>query len=1180
EAEETARPTELVWGLGVLAWQLNDARGGIDYAYPLLTHALEIALDDHTMAIEIRPRTVPTRVELEALIHCGVRGAAEVERTLREQLQRPERPQVSPFDPSSYGDLARLVATNLDNEGRFVEVLARQEAVPSPGPHLVVTDAWVVLSRPRPRSVLIEDLVRLEQAVVEAQVLPPGPAAIVTPPSSTQASGERILFRGVSSRGGGANYQELYFPLPYNDEQVRVIERLERSAGVTVQGPPGTGKTHTIANIICHYLATGRRVLVTSKGEPALAVLRDKLPEEVRPLAVAMLTNDRESLRQCQGAIEAIQHRVSQLNERTVERDIATHHQAIERAHAELIRIDRRVDEIALAQLSEIELDGERVRPQKAAQLVVEGEEEFGWFDDAVGPSPEHAPPLSVEEAQALREARRRVGEDLKYLSADLPNPIELPSAEAIGELHEAVCRLKALRRRERSGALLALKRGASEVLVAARALLELIERALGRVAALEHTASPWGLELRRKLREEAWNAEREALEALLRALEPFREARARFLQNPIEVPEEALECEKTREAVRRAAERGKPFGLLALNAGRAKALVPAIRVAGLPPTTPEAWQHVERFLQLHVELRTFSVRWNHCAAALGIPSIAATPQALRGVEELGAAVQTAYTLAVEIDPQLSAHAVQVFEQPPLERVLGHAADLEAIRECLQDHLNAAELERSAAAIAVLQEKLAGRTGEITEKLREFVAGLGREGVRSEDIARQYAGLIGELRRVVGLSGDLLTLRDLTSRIEAAGAPRFAERLRSLPVGGAGDDPALPARWREAWRWARLRGFLESIEGAAELRQLAAERTQWERTLERLYREVVAQATWLAIKRAASPHVMQALSQYATAVRRIGKGTGPNAVRYRRDAQEAMVAAAEAIPCWIMSHYKVSESMPAQLGRFDLVIVDEASQSDLTAIPAILRAKRVLVVGDDKQVSPTGGFIDSQRIQELLDRFLTDQPYRTELTPEKSLYDLAGRVYAAEQIMLREHFRCVPAIIAYSNQLFYSGAIAPLRIPKASERLDPPLIDIYVPEGVRDRRDRNVPEAEAIAAEIEAILADPRFDGRSVGVISLLGLEQAKCIDEVVRVRCDGAELHRRRFECGDASTFQGSERDVMFLSLVVDRSNCHALSGTLYDQRFNVAASRARDRMYLVRSVELGELSEKDLRR
>lgn len=225
---------------------------------------------------------------------------------------------------------------------------------------------------------------------------------------------------------------------------------------------------------------------------------------------------------------------------------------------------------------------------------------------------------------------------------------------------------------------------------------------------------------------------------------------------------------------------------------------------------------------------------------------------------------------------------------------------------------------------------------------------------------------------------------------------------------------------------------------------------------------MVAKAAWLATKRNATPRTLQALAGYATAIRRIGIGTGPNAIRYRRDAREMMFDAAGAVPCWIMSHSRISEAMPADIGAFDLVIVDEASQSDLWALPAILRGKKILVVGDDKQVSPDAGFVASKRIQELLDRFLAEQPYRSDMTPEKSLYDLASRVFSTDQVMLREHFRCVPPIIEYSNRTFYRDQIRPLRVPRSSERIDPPLVDIYVKGGFRDGRDRNDGEAQAM----------------------------------------------------------------------------------------------------------------------
>ncbi|MEB0075441.1 AAA domain-containing protein, partial [Pseudomonas sp. CCI1.4] len=72
----------------------------------------------------------------------------------------------------------------------------------------------------------------------------------------------------------GTKAHELYYPTPYTDEQVQNIQLLEKHDGVVVQGPPGTGKTHTIANVISHYLPNGKRELETSMKDPALAVLQ------------------------------------------------------------------------------------------------------------------------------------------------------------------------------------------------------------------------------------------------------------------------------------------------------------------------------------------------------------------------------------------------------------------------------------------------------------------------------------------------------------------------------------------------------------------------------------------------------------------------------------------------------------------------------------------------------------------------------------------------------------------------------------------------------------------------------------------------------------------------------------------------------------------------------------------
>lgn len=1185
ESEETARPAELVWGMGVATWRLPWQESPtkvtlVDYEYPLLTQQLEIALDGATMALHLRPRSTDTRYEGDAFAVCLGRHAAEVERAAREQLARSADRPVTPFDPGSCTDVLKLAASNLDSQGVHLPLGEDQASVPAPGEHLVVTDAWALFVRPRSNNFLIDDLHRLKQRLEDGCEIPAGPAALVAVPSDEPVPFADIRFRGLSGRGSGPDAQELYFPLPYNQEQVTIVQQLEQAEGVTVQGPPGTGKTHTIANIICHYLATGRRVLVTSKGEPALEVLQDKIPAEVRPLTVALLTSDRESLRQFEHAINAIQARVSQLNPELVRQEIEHGRSQIDRAHDELAAIDRRVDAIALEQLTDLDVDGVPMRAHKLAELVLDGQKDHGWFDDAVSLDASHAPPLNDAEAGTLREVRRALGSDLAYVQADPPAADDLPPVDEVAQLHRVLVRMREIDDAVDSGELPALKATTPEVLEAARRLLEAIGEAHGLLAAIDELGEPWVHDVRVNCSKTSLQAERTALEALFGELTALTEARSSFLHRPVELPREALTSDKVREAVQRAARTGKPFGLLPFGGGAIKAAIAQVRVAGLPPASAADWAHVDSYLQLHLRTISFVARWNRSAPALAAPLLEGGVDELRRIEQVASAAAHAHRLATHHGTVLVRKAEAVFVQVPVEQLNGSRQQMETVRTQLLQHLGKADLAHAATQLATLKAKLAGRSGPVSDAISAFLdRDLGLPNLPAERVAAEYARMVAELRRVQGLEAELSTVRDLAARIERAGAPRLATRLRTVPVPAHGEDTVLPVDWRKAWTWARVKGHLDRIEARAELITLSAGRRELEEKLATLYKELVARAAWLETKRKASPRVLQALQGYANAIRRIGQGTGPNATRYRRDARHHMTSATDAVPCWIMSHAKVSESMPADIGTFDLVIVDEASQSDLWALPAILRGRKVLVVGDDKQVSPDAGFIASQRIQELRDRFLRGQTFKEEMTPEKSLYDLASRVFAAHQVMLREHFRCVPPIIAYSNRFFYKGAIQPLRIPKGSERIDPPLVDVFVDGGSRDHRDRNLAEAGFIADEINALLADDRMAGRTIGVVSLLGMEQAKFIDTLVRERCNAAELMRRRFECGDARTFQGSERDIMFLSMVVDPASCKALSGNLFEQRFNVAASRARDRMYLVRSVEAAHLSDKDLR-
>jgi superfamily I DNA and/or RNA helicase len=96
----------------------------------------------------------------------------------------------------------------------------------------------------------------------------------------------------------------------------------------------------------------------------------------------------------------------------------------------------------------------------------------------------------------------------------------------------------------------------------------------------------------------------------------------------------------------------------------------------------------------------------------------------------------------------------------------------------------------------------------------------------------------------------------------------------------------------------------------------------------------------------------------------------------------------------------------------------------------------------------------------------------------------------------------------------------------------------------------------------------------SFGVVSLVGDQQAMKVDSILRQRLEPAEYKRRQILCGDAAQFQGDERDVMFLSIVDSPPNDPPLPmrqegpKKIFKKRFNVAASRARDQMWIVHSL------------
>lgn len=583
---------------------------------------------------------------------------------------------------------------------------------------------------------------------------------------------------------------------------------------------------------------------------------------------------------------------------------------------------------------------------------------------------------------------------------------------------------------------------------------------------------------------------------------------------------------------------------------------------------------HVKAYLLFLQGTKKLISRWNSLAQEISLPQVdnfAAIERADQYTDLLQhciSAERAANTAIFELIPTWS----KAGQLPLTADMVQEASGI------LQQHMLKHRLSDTWKIKETLINALKGCDGEISDKLYSFATKeFGSSSLPETLLPARWAQLTQELGEAHALAPNLGVVQEVTAAIEAQGAPRWAGMLRTTPADPT-HDALIPDNWAAVWRIRRLATCVSKMDGRAELKRLTKLRGDLERDLARLYQKAVTTRTWLRLKENVTPDVAVALEAYRTSIKKIGKGTGVRAGRFRKDAREAAEKANKAIPCWIMPHFRISESLPATFGDFDLVIIDEASQSDLTALPAIMRAKKILIVGDDKQVSPDGIGLIEEKIKALRHRFLSNQVslFAPQMTPDRSVYDLFKVVFSSSSVMLREHFRCVAPIIEYSKREFYKHELRPLRMPRQSERLDPPLVDVYVPHGAK-RGDLNTAEVDYIVNEIRAIVENPALSGRTIGVVSLIGNKQALLIMQCVTEELGEDVVTKFKITCGDARTFQGKERDIMFLSMIASPGDAHPQTQVSAEQRFNVAASRARDRMYLVRSVRLEDLRPAD---
>ena len=140
--------------------------------------------------------------------------------------------------------------------------------------------------------------------------------------------------------------------------------------------------------------------------QTALAVLRDQLPDDIRPLAISLLSTELDGMKQFEHAIRKIASEVQSIDRTATARQIAQLETTIDVLHGQMARLDYDITRWAKANLEPVDLDGERIDPTDAAREIVQGEGQYEWLEDKLETQATFAPKLTNEDIIKETEPR------------------------------------------------------------------------------------------------------------------------------------------------------------------------------------------------------------------------------------------------------------------------------------------------------------------------------------------------------------------------------------------------------------------------------------------------------------------------------------------------------------------------------------------------------------------------------------------------------------------------------------------------------------------------------------------------------------------------------------------------------------------------------------------------------
>lgn len=966
---------------------------------------------------------------------------------------------------------------------------------------------------------------------------------------------------------------------PANREQERVITRLEQTGSVLVQGPPGTGKSHTIANIIGHLLASGKTVLVSSHTSKALRVVREKVVKPLQPLCVSVLENDQESKSQLEESINGIVSYLSRTDQQSLTIEISQLEQRRLNIKKQLEKLESEALEIRKGEYTDIVVAGVGTPPSEAARKVKDLEGQHGWIP---GPVQYGAPiPLNQLELEELYRTNQTLPlEDERCIAEGLPDFQDVLSPSQFKELTKnlgSLDRAKALQ-------FVDLWQHDKQDAAIVENILHNLEKSIE-----VFSAHQW---IQKVVEDSKLGKER--LQPWINLIDLIEKTNHEIALRTETILQHGprLEIEVTIETIKTCEE----ISVHLRNGGSLSFFSTAfksswrslVNVCKVDEGVPKRLEHFESLLALmeSVQLRRDLVRrWERQVVNLGGPKLETNEPEIFAKSMIDALrLATSWTTAVwsQIESQLRSQGFNL--QTAVEKLSingQHKSYISQIKSLVEEILIPATNSRSLWLRLKYLENLKEKSLQVlrlnSQKnvnsqvyINALVASLHDLNVSEyEDAFNKYLDIKSRL--------ELFERRDLLLKKMSSVAVGWAKTI-GLREGIHGESN-VPGDVEKAWRVCQWRQELD--------KRISHDYSSTQREIQRLKNELnginsqyVEKLAWKYQHTRTGLHERQALTGWQQLQNRITRtGRGRRDLQLKREARKTLKNCKNAVPVWIMPLSRVFDSFDLVQTKFDVILIDEASQSDITALAAFAIAKQVIVVGDNEQVTPYAVGQDLGKIQSLIDELLQGVPNKLLYDGRTSVYDLAEQAFG-ETIRLVEHFRCVPDIIEFSNQLSYNGEIRPLR--EASNSPYSSHLIAHRIDGATSHNKTNIKEATEVASIVCAMSELPEYKDASIGVISMVGQEQAIVIDGILQRRLQTDEYSRHKLLCGNASQFQGDERDVVLISMVdtCDNPPLSIRQTADFKKTFNVAASRARNQLWVIHSLNPStDLKPGDLR-